>query len=228
VEDAGGHWVTAIEQVGIPVGRPQTVLADLTGIWKSNSRRVRIVTNMRVYWDEIRVGEVVDTPTLEATLEVQEARLHERGFSKETSPDGREPFGYDYTQVSHASPWKAFPGRFTREGDVRTLLAQADDTFVISRAGDEIVLAFEAPAAPPPGSRRTYLVLSDGFSKEMDIHSATPDTLGPLPFHAMSHYPYTAPETFPLTEERQRLLDLYNTRVVKAAVPALERAAAAR
>jgi tetratricopeptide (TPR) repeat protein len=226
VEDAAGKWVTAIEQIGIPVGRPQTVVADLSGVWKGKSRRVRIVTNMRIYWDEIRVGEVVDAPSMEAPLVARTAELRERGYSKETSPDGREPYGYDYAQVSEASPWKIFPGRFTREGDVRELLLETDDTFVVSRTGDEVTLAFDAPAAPPPGSRRTYLLHSDGFSKEMDIRSATPDTLGPFPFHGMTRYPYTAPEAFPLTEERRKIMESYNTRVVKAAVPLLELAAA--
>jgi Flp pilus assembly protein TadD len=228
VEDAAGRWVPALDQIGIPVGRPQTVVVDLTGLWKSKSRRVRIATNMRIYWDEIRVGEVVEAPPVDATLEARSADLNERGYSKQTSPDGREPFGYDYTQVSQASPWKVFPGRFTREGDVRELLLQADDTFVVSRTGDEMALSFEAPAPPPAGSRRTYLLLSDGFSKEMDIRSATPDTLGPMPFHGMTRYPYSLPEAFPLTEERRRIMDLYNTRVVKAPVPSIDLAVAQR
>ena len=47
------------------------------------------------------------------------ADLRERGFSAAVSPDGREPFSFDYERVSAGSPWKAFPGRYTREGDVR-------------------------------------------------------------------------------------------------------------
>ena len=60
----------------------------------------------------------------------------------------------------------------------------ADD----SRCGDEIALSFEASALPPlPGGwRRTFLLYADGFSKEMDVNSASPDVLEPLPFHGMT------------------------------------------
>ena len=227
VEDANGSWVTAVEQVGIPVGRPQTVVVDLTGVWKGPSRRVRVVTNMRIYWDQVRVADIVDAPLQTVTLDAAEARLSERGFSAETSPDGREPFGYDYRRVSRASPWKTIPGRYTREGDVRELVAATDDLFVTSRPGDEIAIAFDARRLPAlrPGWKRTFLLLSDGFSKEMDIHSATPDTLGPLPFHGMSRYPYAPPEAYPMTDARARLMERYDTRVVKAPVPRLEVAA---
>jgi Tfp pilus assembly protein PilF len=226
VQDGSGAWVTAVAQVGIPVGRPQTVVVDLTGIWKSASRRVRIVTNMRIYWDQARVADVVEIPLEPRTLEAGSATLRERGFSAEASPDGRQPFGYDYERVSLASPWKAFPGRYTRAGDVGELLAASDDAFVISRPGDEIALGFDAGALPalPPGWRRTFLLLADGFSKEMDINSATPHAMAPLPFHGMSRYPYEAPETYPMTEARAALMERYNTRVVRGPIPILDAA----
>jgi hypothetical protein len=222
VQDARGRWVTAIEQLGIPVGRPQTVLADLTGIWQGPSRRVRIVTNMRVYWDEVRVGEIVELPLEPRALRLREAELRERGFSAEVSPDGREPFGYDFARVSWRSPWKTFPGRYTRPGDVAELVGTSDDTFVISKPGDALSLAFDADEAPPaPGTRRSFLLFSDGYSKEMDINSATPHQLGPLPFHGMSRYPYEAPESYPMTDARRRLMERYQTRLVTAPLPRL-------
>jgi hypothetical protein len=58
----------------------------------------------------------------------------------------------------------------------------------------------------------------------MDIHSATPDVLGPLPFHGMSRYPYAAPEAYPMTAERAALIERYNTRVVRAVEGRLEAA----
>jgi Flp pilus assembly protein TadD len=227
VQDATGAWQTVIADLGIPVGRPQTLVVEMAGRWRSAARRVRIVTSMRIYWDQARVGTRAALPGEPARLEALRADLREHGFSAEVSPDGREPFGYDYARVSARSPWKAFPGRYTRTGDVRELLAAVDDVFVVSRPGDEIALSFDATAlAPlPAGWRRTYLLHSDGFSKEMDLHSATPDVLGPLPFHGMSRYPYAAPEAYPMTAERAALIERYNTRVVRSVEGRLEAAA---
>jgi hypothetical protein len=177
-----------------------------------------------VLWDRIRVGALVDPPAAPVELEATSAELRERGFSAEVSPDGREPYGYEYAQVSRVSPWKAIPGRYTREGDVRELVGRTDDAFVTSRPGDEIALAFDARRLPaaPAGWKRTFFLVSDGFSKEMDINSATPDSLGPFPFHGMTRYPYAPPERFPMTERIARLREQYDTRVVAAPVASLD------
>jgi hypothetical protein len=126
--------------------------------------------------------------------------------------------------VTLASPWKTMPGRYTREGDVRPLLTKADDMFVIAKPGDEIAIAFDAAVAGPlpDGWTRTFLLLADGFSKEMDINSASPDGVEPLPFHAMTAYPYRPPEHYPDTPEHQRYQATYNTRVVVRALPSID------
>jgi tetratricopeptide (TPR) repeat protein len=221
VKDKQGRWQTVIENVGIPVGRPQTVVVDLSGKFLSASRDVRIVTNMRIYWDQILVDMSGGNFPMQLTrLDPSVAELQWRGFSLEHSPDGRQPLTYDYKQISFTSPWKVMTGRYTREGDVRALLLAADDMFVISRPGDEIALSFAAAKLPPlpRGWTRTFLLYADGFSKEMDINSASPDQVGPLPFHGMSRYPYQWPERYPLTKERQAYLDQYNTRIVTSQV----------
>jgi Flp pilus assembly protein TadD len=225
VRDARGEWKTVIEDMGIPVGRPQTVTVDLTGKFLTASREVRIVTNMRVLWDQILVDTSGgDFPAQLTRLDPLTADLRWRGFSREVTPDGREPFGYDYGQVSFISPWKVMPGRYTREGDVRELLLASDDMFVISRPGDEISLSFDAGALPslPDGWTRTFLLYADGFSKEMDINSASPDQVSPLPFHGMTKYPYDAPESYPLTEARRAYIERYNTRLVTAEVLSID------
>ena len=221
VKDEQGRWQTVIDNVGIPVGRPQTIVVDLSGKFLSASREVRIVTNMRIYWDQI----LVDTsggmfPNGTKRLDPVVADLRWRGFSLEHSPDGRQPLSYDYKQVSFTSPWKVMTGRYTREGDVRELLLASDDMFVISRPGDELVLSFAADQLLPLpiGWTRTFLLYADGFSKEMDINSASPDEIGPLPFHGMSKYPYEWPERYPMTEKRRRYMEKYNTRVVTSPV----------
>ncbi len=62
MRDAAGAWQTVIAEVGIPVGRPQTLTLDLADKWLAKDRQVRIVTNMRIYWDEVRVAAAADQP----------------------------------------------------------------------------------------------------------------------------------------------------------------------
>jgi tetratricopeptide (TPR) repeat protein len=224
VKDERGRWRTVIDNIGIPIGRPQTVALDLTGKFLTRNREVRILTNMRIYWDEILVDTSSGAPTFRITrLNPVSAELRWRGYSAEVSTDGREPFGYDYERVFQESPWKVMPGHYTREGDVRELLLKTDDIFVVSRTGDEVSLSFDARALPPlpVGWTRTFLLYADGFSKEMDVNSASPDAVGPLPFHGMKRYPYRAPEAYPMTPARRAYIERYNTRRVVAPIPAL-------
>jgi tetratricopeptide (TPR) repeat protein len=217
VKDEKGKWKTVIENIGIPVGRPQTMTVDLTGKFLSDSREVRIVTNMRVYWDKISVDTSDDKSPVEMTrLEPVSADLRWRGYSEEVSPDGREPFSYDYSKVNFTSPWKVFTGTFTHQSDVRELLSDIDDVFVISRTGDEISLSFDANELPAlkDGWTRTFLLYSFGYSKEMSINSGSPDVVFPLPFRAMTKYPYDSTEKYPMTLEKEKLFEKYNTRIV--------------
>jgi len=96
--------------------------------------------------------------------------------------------------------------------------------FVIGRPGDEISLSFDAASLPPlpAGWTRTFLLYADGFSKEMDINSASPDQLMPLPFHGMSRYPYRWPEHYPFDPRHREYLEKYNTRVVTGQVSRLD------
>ena len=225
VKDARGKWRTAIENIGIPVGRPQTVVVNLRGKIPRSTREVRIVTNMRIYWDQVLVDSSGGSfPAVSTRLDPVVADLRWRGFSRESTPDGRQPFGYDYERVATVSPWKVMTGRYTREGDVRPLLGTRDDMFVVSRPGDEIALAFDAGALPSlqPGLSRTFLLYVVGYSKEMDINSASPHTVEPLPFQGMSAYPYAATERYPQTPAHLEYLARYNTRIVSRPLPPLE------
>ncbi|MBN2370210.1 MAG: VCBS repeat-containing protein [Vicinamibacteria bacterium] len=223
VRDASGGWQVVVPEIGVPVGRPQTIVLDVTDAISPTSREVRIRTNMRIYWDQILVGAEDERDVIETRrISISQAELRWRGFSAEVTPDGREPYGYDYERVSAVSPWKVMRGSYTRAGDVNDLLAAIDDRFVIARPGDEIALAFEALLPPPAGQTRTFLLHADGFSKEMDINSASPDTVTPLPFHGMTRYPYDSSESYPMTDDHRRDLEQTHTRVVGASVPRIE------
>lgn len=222
--DAGGRWRRLDVAVGIPVGRPQTIPIDLTGALRPGEHEVRLTTNMRIYWDRIDVGTTVSSDGFTSTTaDPRSATLRSRGFSAEVRQDGEDPPRYDYSRVSSESPWKVFAGEYTREGDVLPLLTRTDDHFVIGKPGDEVALEFDADGTSvPPGWTRTYLLHGDGFSKEMDVNSASPDTVEPLPFHGMSRYPYPADEHYPDTPEHNEYRKQFNTRRVMRPFPLLQ------
>ena len=228
VKNKQGKWQTVIESIGISIGRPQTVVVDLTGKFLSESREVRILTNMKTLWDKIAVDTSAgESKNLRVSkLNPQFADLRERGFSLEIKPDGKEPILVDYQTVLNDGRWKYFSGNFTKLGDVLPLLSKADDVFLISKTGDEIALSFDENELPPleKGMKRTFLLYSVGYSKEMDINSASPDAVQPLPFRTMKKYPYEADERFPMTEEKRKIYDEYTTRSVKGVFPRLETA----
>ncbi len=63
VKDGTGAWRTVIADMGFPVGRPQTIAVSLAGKFLSASREVRLLTNMRIYWDQILVADADHTAT---------------------------------------------------------------------------------------------------------------------------------------------------------------------
>lgn len=220
VKNAAGEWQTVIESIGISVGRPQTVVVDLTGKFLTDSREVRIVTNFMTFWDKIAVDTSIQTPIKIKPLMPVRADLRERGYSEEIKIGGMLTANYD--KVLNDGRWKYFPGSFTRTGAVDPLLKSVDDIFVISKIGDELVLSFDALPEPPKGRKYTFLLYADGYSKEMDINSGSPDAVYPLPFKAMKKYPYGDDEKYPMNAVKQRMYEQYTTRVVKGLWPSLE------
>jgi tetratricopeptide (TPR) repeat protein len=217
VKNARGEWQTVIPQMGFPAGLPKTMAVDLTGKFLCADSQVRIVTSMRIYWDQILVDDSGgDFPTRVTELDPLRADLGWRGFPREYSPDGRKPLIYDYSVIEPSAPWKAHLGNYTRLGDVRELLLAPDDMYVVTRNGDEMQIDFDARRLPslPKGWKRTFLVYADGFGKDMDVNSARPETIGELPFHGMKSYPYSPADRYPMTERHQEYLLRYNTRTV--------------
>jgi Tfp pilus assembly protein PilF len=217
VRNRRGEWQTVIPQMGFPAGLPKTMTVDLTGKFLSDDRRIRIVTGMRIYWDQILVDTSDDKAgTRVSTLDALAAELRWRGFPREYSPDGRRPLIYDYRTIEPSAPWKAHSGNYTRYGDVRELLNAPDNRYVITRSGDELQVDFATAALPVlrDGWRRTWLLHANGFGKDMDLHSAQPETIGELPFHGMDPYPRRPRQQYPLTRENLEYLERYNTRTV--------------
>lgn len=220
VKNKRGEWQTVIESIGISVGRPQTLVVDLTNKFLSDSREVRIVTNFKTFWDKIAVdtSEQKDVKAIE--IKASQADLRERGFSEEIKYG--EMITANYDTVLNDGRWKYFSGNFTKIGAVNPLLDAVDDVFVVSKTGDELVLSFDALPELPKNKKYTFLLFADGYSKEMDINSGSPDAVFPLPFKQMKKYPYASDEQFPMTEEKRRIYDEYTTRTVKGILPRIE------
>jgi hypothetical protein len=201
VRDAAGQWRTAVADMGIPAGKPKTIVVELDGVFPSSSRELRIVTNLCVYWDEIFLA-VADTPPVArlTPLPTAVAELRFHGFSVPTvHPQRRQPESFDYHRLLGLPTWNPTPGLYTRFGDVRDLLAAVDDLLVVMGSGDELALELDATALPPlpAGWRRDFLLQVDGWAKDGDANTAHSQTVEPLPFHGMSQYPYGDGERFP-------------------------------
>ena len=217
VKDPQGRW-RKVADVGFPSGKSKTVVVDLTGKFLSADHRVRLRTNMEIYWDQAFVaGGGAESPTVITTLDPTAADVHYRGFSRLSRKGGRYgPEWPAYGDVSRESPWEPIVGAHTRYGDVLPLVRAPDDMYVVFAPGDEVTLGFDATAAPPvrPGWTRDFLLYTDAWLKDSDRNTAGGNTVTPLPFHGMSRYPYGADEGYPNDPAHARYLQTYNTRRV--------------
>jgi hypothetical protein len=217
VRDAAGNWRTVVN-LTFPAGKDKTMIVDLTGKFLSSDSRVRIRTNMEIYWDHVFLAVGRDDAPLTVTrLAPVAAHLHARGWSRVFRKGGRYgPQWFDYAQVSRESPWLQVGGRFTRYGDVLPLLGDADDQTVIIASGDEMTLEFPATEAPPlpAGWTRDFLFFNVAWMKDADLHTAAGQTVEPLPFHAATRYPYGPQERYPDDTAHRRYVHEYNTRKI--------------
>jgi len=61
----------------------------------------------------------------------------------------------------------------------------------------------------------------DGWAKDSDANTAYSQTVEPLPFHAMTRYPYPASEHYPDDVLHQAYRRAYNTRPAIRFIPPL-------
>lgn len=218
VPDAQGAWKEVRPFMGFPGGKTKTIAVDLSGLFTKNDHRLRIVTNMEFRWDEafFTVGET-PAPFKLHPLTMKAADLHYRGFSAPRRDPGLGPTTFDYNSVRTAPQWPPMRGAFTRYGPVTELLTTEDDRFAVLGSGDEITLEFDVPAAPPAGWKRDFLLYNSGWDKDADLHTIYGQDVEPLPFQAMSGYPYAASEAYPDDPLHHEYLRQYQTRRQPAA-----------
>jgi tetratricopeptide (TPR) repeat protein len=192
VPDGRGGWVTAQDNLGFPAGRKKTVLFNLTNIFRPGTpRRVRLRTNLEIYWDAIRWAKGAPEAKLkEVTLDPSVADLHYRGYSVMHMPVGAgAPEVPDYNQMEGTTQrWRDLIGYYTRYGDIRELIKSTDDRYVIVNSGDELSLRFSEQPAPAAGWVRDFVIKGDGWIKDGDYNSTFSKTVLPLPYHAKNEY----------------------------------------
>jgi tetratricopeptide (TPR) repeat protein len=217
--DSNGKWTQVIDDMGFPAGGPRTMTADLTGRLPVGTRKIRITTNLQIYWDSISIdrseqgssntagAHLTEIPLAHANLQ-----FHGYPLKIEGTPPGN--VNYIYEKTSATGPYTRPMGNYTRYGDVLPLLTELDDKLAVFGSGDEVQLDFDPSQLPalPKGWVRDYFFAANGYEKDMDFYAAEGNFVAPLPFLSMADYPYTTKQSFPLDDAHVNYLLEYNTR----------------
>jgi tetratricopeptide (TPR) repeat protein len=195
----GGTWKTIPGEAGFPAGLERTIVVDLTGKLPAGTRKIRLVSNLEIFWDQVLIDNNPEAQTRSTEVPLTLATERFRGYP--TQIEGKSPgdLDYDYDRVSLTGPFQHQRGNYTRLGDVTALVKGIDDRYAIFGSGEEIATEFDASKLPPlpQNWKRDYFFYANGYVKDMDWWDAMPFTVAQLPFHNMSTYPYPASEKFP-------------------------------
>jgi len=216
------NWVRVVDDLGFPAGLSRTMVADLTGKLPPGTRRVRIVTNLKIYWDQTLIDATPDgQPSRVTEVPLASATLDFLGYPRELRGNLPSDISYSYASRSKTGPYARAAGNYTRYGDVRELLRAADDRFVVFGSGEGVRLEFDPRRLPPlpAGWTRDYFFFADGFEKDMDFYAAHAFTVEPLPHHTLLPYPYPPAAQYP-DDPAHLFYELeYNTRQRSGRLP---------
>jgi len=213
-------WVKVLDDMGFPAGLPKTITVDLTNKLPVGARKLRITTNLQIYWDNILIDHSAQARAFKLNeIPLSHANLAFHGYPRqiEDLPPGNVK--YHYEQVSRTGPYARQAGEYTRYGDVRPLLSAFDDKLVVFGSGEEVQLEFDPSKLPPlpKGWSRDYFFNAQGYEKDMDFYAADGNTVEPLPFRKMGKYPYKG--NFPNDPAHLDYMLKYNTRFVSGNEP---------
>ncbi len=146
-----GSWKRVIDDMGFPAGLPRTIVVDLTGKLPPGTRRIRLTTNLQIYWDQALIDNGPEAPQLihQTELPLASAQLAFRGYPEQI--DGKTPgdLTYNYQHISQTGPFTRSRGSYTRYGEVTPLLKSVDESFVIFGSGEDIDVEFSTASLPP-------------------------------------------------------------------------------
>ena len=208
-QDASGKWVRVMDDMGFPAGGPRTMTADLTDKLPQGTQRIRITTNLQIYWDNILINRAEQNGNARLTpvpLARADLRFHGFPLKIENQPPGNVLYVYEKT--SPTGPYTRPAGAYTRYGDVRPLLTGYDDRLAVFGSGDEVVLDFDPAKLPalPKGWVRDYFFVANGYEKDMDFYAAEANTVHPLPFRSHGHVSVSQGQIVPAGRCARQLL----------------------
>src|SRR5207245_7373362 len=144
-----GRCVRIVDDIVSPAGLARTMVADLTGRLPAGTRRIRIVTNLKIYWDQILIDTTPDTHRYRITeVPLAEAKLGFLGYPRERHGNPPSDIAYIHEQVSSTGPYARQAGAYTRYGHVTESLKDSDQQFVIFGSGEEVSLEFDPAGLP--------------------------------------------------------------------------------
>ncbi|MGB6597845.1 MAG: ASPIC/UnbV domain-containing protein, partial [Candidatus Acidiferrum sp.] len=213
--DANNKWLRVVDDMGFPAGLERTMITDLTGKLPPGTRRIRIVTNLKIYWDAIRIDQTPEVQEIRASeVPLADASLEFLGYPREIRLNPASDTTYSFTNRSMTGPYARAEGNYTRYGDVLDLLTNVDDRFVVFGSGEGVKLDFDPHHLPalPSGWVRDYFFYANGFEKDLDFYAAYAFSVEPLPRHGMIAYPYPPGEEYPVDAQHLGYELEYNTR----------------
>jgi Flp pilus assembly protein TadD len=213
--NAQNKWVRVVEDMGFPAGLERTMVTDLTGKLPPGTRRIRIVSNLKIYWDAIRIDQTPDASEIRtAEVPLAKASLEFLGYPREIRLTPASDTTYSFTNRSMTGPYARAAGNYTRFGDVLDLLSAADDRFVVFGSGEGVKLDFDPHNLPalPSGWVRDYFFYANGFEKDLDFYAAFAFSVEPLPRHSLLSYPYPPGKEYPEDAQHLGYQLEYNTR----------------
>ncbi len=214
-QNAQGQWVRVVDDMGFPAGLARTMVTDLTGKIPAGTRRIRIVSNLKIYWDRVRIDQTPERKDVRVSeVPLATAELAFLGYPKEIRLNPASDTVYSYTHRSPSGPYAHAAGNYTRYGDVKNLLSRSDDKFTVFSSGEGVKLEFDPAGLPsvPTGWVRDCFFYADGFEKDLDFYAANAFTVEPLPRHGLIAYPYPQGQEYPVDAEHLGYEFEYNTR----------------
>jgi tetratricopeptide (TPR) repeat protein len=215
------HWLRVSNDIGFPAGLPKTITADLSGKLPQGTKRIRITTNLQIYWDSILIDRSSQNKNFKLSdIPLTRANLDYHGYPRQIEDQPPGNVKYHYEQVSLTGPYGRQAGEYTRYGDVKPLLTSFDDKLAVFGSGEEVQLDFDPAKLPPltKGWTRDYFFETNGYEKDMDFYAADGNTVEPLPFRRMGTYPYGG-KSFPSDREHLDYMLRYNTRFISGNEP---------